>query len=307
METLIARLRLRHIRLIHMIAECGQISIAADRLSLTQPAASRTLAEIERLVGEALFERHAKGMVPTPLGEVMVRHAGTLMGDLEATAADIDAFRHGRAGVVRVGAVTGPAVSFVVPAVQRLKQDARLADISVDVAPSVELMAGLLRGDYDLVLCRVPRDVDPRQLDIMRGRVEEIRFLTRAGHPLLRRRGLTLEHLAEVSWVIQGTGMPIREAVEQAFINRDLPVPRDTINSASLLVALSYLQNTDAVAAISKEVVELLAASGTGGWGTLDMSETLILSPYHLIRIKGRPMTPACARLLDLLVAEMAA
>lgn len=307
METLIARLRLRHIRLIHMIAECGQISIAADRLLLTQPAASRTLAEIERLVGEALFERHAKGMVPTPLGEVMVRHAGTLMGDLEATAADIDAFRHGRAGVVRVGAVTGPAVSFVVPAVQRLKQDARLADISVDVAPSVELMAGLLRGDYDLVLCRVPRDVDPRQLDIMRGRVEEIRFLTRAGHPLLRRRGLTLEHLAEVSWVIQGTGMPIREAVEQAFINRDLPVPRDTINSASLLVALSYLQNTDAVAAISKEVVELLAASGTGGWGTLDMSETLILSPYHLIRIKGRPMTPACARLLDLLVAEMAA
>lgn len=307
METLIARLRLRHIRLIHMIAECGQISIAADRLSLTQPAASRTLAEIERLVGEALFERHAKGMVPTPLGEVMARHAGTLMGDLEATAADIDAFRHGRAGVVRVGAVTGPAVSFVVPAVQRLKQDARLADISVDVAPSVELMAGLLRGDYDLVLCRVPRDVDPRQLDIMRGRVEEIRFLTRAGHPLLRRRGLTLEHLAEVSWVIQGTGMPIREAVEQAFINRDLPVPRDTINSASLLVALSYLQNTDAVAAISKEVVELLAASGTGGWGTLDMSETLILSPYHLIRIKGRPMTPACARLLDLLVAEMAA
>jgi len=307
MDTLLARLQLRHIRLIHTIAEYGQISIAADRLSITQPAASRTLAEIERLVGEALFERHPKGMVPTPLGEVMARHAGTLMGDLDATVADIDAFREGRAGVVRVGAVTGPAVSFVVPAVQRLKQDARLAEISVDVAPSVELMAGLLRGDYDLVLCRVPPEVDPRLLDIMRGRVEEIRFLTRAGHPLLRQRRLTLEHLADMSWVIQGTGMPIRAAVEQAFINRDLPVPRDTINTASLLVALSYLQSTDAVAAISKEVVELLAASGTGGWGTLDMSETLILSPYHLIRTKSRQMTPVCARLLELLVAEMAA
>lgn len=305
MEPLLSRLQLRHIRLIHTVAQCGQLSIAADRLSLTQPAASRTLAEIERLVGEPLFERHPKGMLPTPIGEVMSRHAGTLLGDLEATAADLDAFRHGQAGVVRVGAVTAPAVSFVVPAVQRLKQDARLAEISVEVAPSVELMAGLLRGDFDLVLCRVPPDVDPRLLEIMRGRVEEIRFLTRAGHPLLQRRGLKFADLADMSWVIQGVGMPIREAVEQAFINRDLPVPRDTINSASLLVSLSYLQNSDAVAAISKEVVELLSSGGAEGWGTLDMSETLILSPYHLIRSKGRPMTPICARLIELIVAQM--
>jgi DNA-binding transcriptional LysR family regulator len=306
MEPLLSRLQLRHIRLIHAIAECGQISIAATRLSLTQPAASRTLAEIERLVGEALFERHPKGMIPTPIGEVMVRHAGTLMGDLDATAADMDAFRHGQSGVVRIGAVTGPAVSYVVPAVQRLKQDARLAEVSLDVAPSVELMAGLLRGDYDLVLCRVPPDMDPRLLEIMRGRVEEIGFLTRAGHPLLRRRGLTFAQLTDMSWVIQSTGMPIRAAVEQAFINRDLPVPRDTINTASLLVALSYLRNTEAVAAISREVIDLLIDGGAEGWATLDMSETVILSPYHVIRLKGRPMTPVAARLLDLVQAEMA-
>jgi len=307
MEPLLSRLQLRHIRLVHAIAECGQISLAAARLSLTQPAASRTLAEIERLIGEALFERHPKGMIPTPIGEVMARHAGTLMGDLDATAADVDAYRHGQAGVIRVGAVTGPAVSYVVPAVQRLKRDARLAEISLDVAPSVELMAGLLRGDYDLVLCRVPPDVDPRLLDIMRGRVEEIGILTRAGHPLLRQRGIIFAQLTDMSWVIQSTGMPIRAAVEQAFINRNLPVPRDTINTASLLVALSYLRNTEAVAAISKEVVELLVETGAEGWATLDMSETVILSPYHVIRLKGRPMTPVCALLLDLILAEMAA
>lgn len=306
MEILINRLQLRHLRLVHAIAESGQISLAAGRLALTQPAASRTLAEVERLVGEALFERHPKGMLPTPIGEVVVRHAGTLLRGLDATVADVDAFRLGRAGVVRVGAVTGPAVSYVVPAVQRLKLEARLAEVSVDVAPSVELMAGLLRGDYDLVLCRVPPDVDPRLLHILRGRVEEIRFLTRAGHPLAQRRRLTFADLVDVGWVIQGTGMPIRAAVEQAFINRDLPVPRDTINTASLLVSLSYLQNSDAVAAISKEVVELLVATRMAGWATLDMSETLILSPYHVIRSRERPLTPVCARLLDLLLAEMA-
>lgn len=301
MDSLVARLQLRHARLVHAIAEAGQISIAADRLTMTQPGASRMLAELERIVGEPLFERHPKGMVPTPIGEVLIRHAGTLLGDLEAAAVDIGAFRHGLAGVVRVGAVTGPAVSHVVPAIQKLKAGAGLAEIGIDVAPSVELMAGLLRGDYDFVLCRIPPEVDPRLLDIRRGRTEEIRFMTRSGHPLTGRGKLTLADLAGMSWVVQSTGMPIRVALEQAFVNRGIPVPRDTIDTASLLVSLSYLQNTDAIAPITREVVELLEATGVGGWDTLDMRETLILAPYHLIRLRDRPMTPVCGRLLALI------
>ena len=111
MQRAFERLQLRHFRLIHAIAELGQLSHAADRLAITQPAASRVLAEIERLVGQRVFERHPKGMKPTAIGEVMARHAGVLLSGLEQAAGEMEAFRRGRSGTVRVGAVTGAAVS----------------------------------------------------------------------------------------------------------------------------------------------------------------------------------------------------
>lgn len=306
MELDLQRMNLRHLRLIHAIGQTGQLSIAAARLAITQPAASRTLAEVERLVGEPLFERRARGMVPTAIGEVLLRHADTLVGQLAATVADLQAFSAGQAGVVRIGTVTGPAVGFVVPAVQRLKREAPLAEVCVDVGPSVELVEGLLRGAYDFVLSRVPPDVDPRHLDFRHGRVEEVRFVVRAGHPLVSAEPLRFARLTHQSWVMQRTGMPIRDAVEQAFINRNLPVPQDVVDTASLVFTMGFLLASDAIAAVTAEVVDLFRGTVPGTLTELRMAEDVILSPYHLIRRKGQAQTPICERMLGLLIDELA-
>ena len=60
-QSLASRLTLKHLRLIAAVAEHRQLSLAAHALTLTQPAASRLLAEIEVLVGAPLFERHPRG------------------------------------------------------------------------------------------------------------------------------------------------------------------------------------------------------------------------------------------------------
>lgn len=299
-------LKLRHLRLVRSIASCGQISIASEQLSITQPAASRTLAEIERLVGEPVFVRHAKGMRLTLIGEVIARHASVVVADLDRIAVEVDAFRRGNTGVVRIGAVTGAAVGFVVPAVQKLKAEAENATVIVQVAPSVDLMEGLLQGEFDIVLSRLPRDMDASPFHIRPGRVEEIRYLVRTGHPLAGRVGLMLDDLKEAEWVIQGAGMPIRQAVEQAFTNRGLQVPQNTIDTTSLLVTLGYLRDTDAVAAISSEVLDLLVPGASSDWATLDLKDSLILSPYQLMHRRDRPLSPICQRLLGLLEAEIA-
>ncbi len=73
--TLAQRLKAPHLRLILKIAETGQLQIAASTLAMSQPAASRILAEIEAGTGSPLFVRHPKGMEPTPVGEAFVKHA----------------------------------------------------------------------------------------------------------------------------------------------------------------------------------------------------------------------------------------
>lgn len=290
----------------HAIADAGQLSVAAGRLAMTQPAASRTLAEIERLVGEPLFERNPKGMIATEIGQVLCRHADAVVGQLGSTVADLNAYQAGLAGKIRIGAVTGPAVGYVVPTVQALRREAPLAEVSIDVAPSMELVDGLLRDAYDMVLARVPFHIDAKQLEIRRGRVEEVRVLARAGHPLEQAGTLGFRDLVDQAWIIQRSGMPIRDGIEQAFINRNSPVPQDVIDSASLVFTVGYLLKSDALAAVTAEVAELLLSTRPDGLVEITLSEELILSPYHLIRRTGRAKSPLCERCHTLLIRELA-
>ncbi|MGB3246288.1 MAG: LysR family transcriptional regulator, partial [Sulfitobacter sp.] len=271
MQDLINRLQWRHLRLIHAISEYGQLSVAAERLSITQPAASRMLAETEAMIGQRLFERNPKGMVPTAIAEVLIRHAKSLLRGLAATASEVSAFSAGKTGTVRVGSVTGAAVAYVVPAIQSLKQDAKGADVSVDVGPSDALMEGLLNGDYDFILSRIPPELDARQFDVMQGRAETVEFLVRPGHPLLQISTASLRDMAGYSWVIQASGTPMRQAVEEAFIAKRIKLPDEIVNTTSLLVMIAYLQTSDSISPTSSEVADLIQRSGAGGMKTIKL------------------------------------
>ncbi|GAB4347157.1 MAG: LysR family transcriptional regulator [Oricola sp.] len=300
MPNLANRLQLKDFRLIQAIAETGQLALAAERLAMTQPAASRMLASMERQIGAPLFVRHPKGMTPTTVGEILARNADSLLRGVEQAFLEADAALAGRAGTVRVGSVTGGAVAFVVPAIRQLKKTAPGADIHVDVAPSDELIAGLVRGDYDFVLSRIPPGTDARQFAVRRGRVEVIRFLVRRGHPITARGTLKPQDLAGWEWVIQAPHTPMRQAVEETFITHGIPLPDEVVNTTSLLVMISYLAATDAIAPITREVADLLAPGDADGRFTaLHLEDPIIINPYHLVALKGRAMSPLAAELRD--------
>jgi DNA-binding transcriptional LysR family regulator len=302
MQNLLNQLQWRHLRLINAISEHGQLSVAAERLAMTQPTASRMLAEIEGLVGHALFRRGPKGMAPTPIGEVLIRHAGSLLQGLATTISEVRAFGEGKTGSVRVGSVTGAAVAYVVPAIQALKKEASGADIHIHVGPSVALMEGLLDGEFDFVLSRVPPGKDFRDFDIMRGRVEVVEFLVRPNHPLLRYKTPALQSLVGFNWVVQAPGAPIRQALEEAFITHQFPMPDEIVNTSSLLVMIACLKSSNSISPVSSEVADLLRNSHAGGIKSVKVRQSIIISPYHLIQKKEKMMSPLAVRLSDLVI-----
>ena len=306
MQNLATRLQLKDFRLIQAISETGQLALAAERLAMTQPAASRMLAGIERALGTPLFLRHPKGMTPTPVGEILTRNAVALVNGMDRTLREVHAAGLGLAGTARVGAVTGGAVAFVVPAIRELKKAAAGADIHVDVASSDMLMDGLVRGEYDFVLSRIPAGTDARQFTIRRGRVEVIRFLVRSGHPLAGRTKLGLGELEGCEWVIQAAHTPMRQAVEEAFIAENVPLPGEIVNTTSLLVMIAYLASSDAIAPASREVTELMGKRGIGsGLAALDLAEPIIVSPYHLISRRNHMLSPLAIRLRELVFRKL--
>ncbi|UUP18844.1 LysR family transcriptional regulator [Nitratireductor thuwali] len=302
-----ARLKLTHFRLIAAVAEHGQLSIAASMLGMTQPAASRMMTQIEAIVGAKLFERHAKGMELTDLGQLIARHADTLLSQVRDTMQEIDEFKLGKGGRVRVGAVTGAAVGYVMPAIQKLKAGSPHADVHIDVAPSDALIRELSAGNFDFVLGRIPRPYDPRHFTIARGRGEVVELLVRKDHPLAAVPSLSLHALSHYEWVMQTLGTPLRAAVETAFMEAAAPLPQNIINTTSLLAMIALLVTSDAIAPLSREVAELLGGNNGGlGLARLPVDTPIVVTPYHLLSLKSRALSPLAARLHALVTTELA-
>jgi DNA-binding transcriptional LysR family regulator len=300
-----AQLHLKHLRLIAAIAEHRQVSIAAETLAMTQPAASRTLAEAEARVGAALFERHARGMLLTDVGESLVRRARNILDELNLASDEVERLRLGRGGVVRIGAVSGAAVGYVVPALRRLRAAAPEVEVHVEVATSEDLLSGLLARRHDMVLGRVPPRLAQDGLSLLPARGEEVCIVARTSHPAAGTGPLALADLGGCEWVMQAPGAPIRQAVEDSFVAQGAALPRNVVNSASLLIALSLLDDPRVVTPLSREVADLVTGRRSD-LAVLPLADPIAVAPYSLVTLADRRLSPVAARCRSLLVGMLA-
>lgn len=294
------RLKPMHLRLILKIAESGKLQSAANALAMSQPAASRILAEIESQVGTPLFIRHPKGMEATPLGEAFVKHARVILTEFDNLEAEAKNLNIGHVGKVRIGSVTGPTIGCLVPAIRQVKETSPEIEATIEVGPSTQLVRGLEEGRYDFILARLPPDHDSREFRIYPARTEVASLIVNRSHPLVGKPRVKLSDLVDFEWVIQERGSPIRQAVEGVFHANGLPVPRNITNSSSLLVVLAILEHSDAIAPQSQEVAGILTRQGVGAnLAILDLSERIVVSPYFIIQHRAQQLPRAAERVLE--------
>lgn len=294
------------LRLLLAIAESGQLFQAADAVGMTQPAASRMLAEIERQLGAALFQRQPRGMVPTEIGLMVIDRAGIVLRELGGMVEQLQSLRDGLSGSVRVGSVTGPAVSILVSAIREVKRVAPTSDINIDVLPSRDLLPHLVAGEMDFVLARTLPEFDSRDFVIHPMLEEHVRIIARSGHPLSGSTPVTVEELRRCEWIMQQRGAPIREATLAAFAAIGLAEPTNVVNTPSTLLTLAYLAQSDAVAPVSREVADLLIqAPVSANYVELPLATDIRVAPYYLLHLQRRPLSPFAERLWRL-VGSMA-
>jgi DNA-binding transcriptional LysR family regulator len=142
-------MELRQLRYFVAVAETGNISRAAQRIFLTQPALSRQIKVLEEEVGQCLLERRAHSVALTPAGEAMLREARELLRQAEQVLERVKAAAGGR---LRIGYAPSLAEGLMTPAVANFTQAhpamrVELADLSTG-----ELLAGLESGRLDVVV-----------------------------------------------------------------------------------------------------------------------------------------------------------
>src|SRR5262247_2730960 len=153
-----SRLKMRQVRLLVALDEHRNVHRAAASIAITQPAATRLLGDLEKLLGLRLFERSARGLTPNAYGESMVRHARMILSALDHSRDELNALLQGTAGKIVVGTLLVAASVLVPRAVARSKKrHPRHTVVVREGTTTAALSASLQRGELDLVVCRAWR------------------------------------------------------------------------------------------------------------------------------------------------------
>lgn len=291
------RLNIRHIALMTQLDDARSVVRAAEAAGMSQPAASTLLKGFEEALEVPLFERHARGIAPTPYGEILVRHARSILAEIEQVQEEIASLRSGLSGQASVGAVVTPGINLVPIAVGLLKRKHPGLLVSIDIDHSRPLVERLLGGQIDMVVARLldSRGAGELQFEPL---AEELHSVVAGGrHPLAGTKGIRLEDLLRQQWILPPPGSLLRDHLTTFFLQRGLPMPTNVVQTQSLPAILGLLQASDAVVPLPRESVQALCDSGA--LSVLIEDFAVGMSPFGIITHRNHKLSPGAQALLD--------
>jgi DNA-binding transcriptional LysR family regulator len=151
-SSLLHGVALEDLRVFCEVARRGSFTGAAEACGYTQSGVSRRIAALERASGGPLFRRRARGVQPTPAGEVLHLHAVALLDALAAAVDAVCAVRDGTGGRLRIGSFATASAALVPVALADLRRAAPAVVATVTEALSWELAASLRAGLLDVAV-----------------------------------------------------------------------------------------------------------------------------------------------------------
>ncbi|GAA2820517.1 LysR family transcriptional regulator [Saccharopolyspora taberi] len=194
----------RYIKMFHEVVEAGSYSAAARRLGYSQPAISQQMRALERSVGTPLFARVGHELRLTEAGEILARHAASVLRELTAAHSRIAAIRELRAGSIRICAFPSASATIVATAAARTARahpDLRIQLFEDEPPSSLE---ALRRGDCDIALAFTYAGFEERLAEDVVGvqvLADPVVAVLPAGHRLSRRREVALSDLSGERWI----------------------------------------------------------------------------------------------------------
>jgi DNA-binding transcriptional LysR family regulator len=196
------------LRVMKAIQDEGSFTAAAAALGYTQPAISQMVRRLEQRTGTVLVERLGRSVRLTEAGQVLARHAATVLAALDAAEEEVAAIAGLRSGRVRLMAFPSSSATVVPHALALVKR--RYPDVAVTFteAEPPESLAALKAGECDLAvafsyegldLSEIQDDLD--SLIVTKLLEDEVRLALPEGHPLAGQDTAELGALADEPWI----------------------------------------------------------------------------------------------------------
>jgi len=287
----------RQIMLLNALDEHRTMRRAALAMHTTQPTASILLQQLEARLNVKLFERRPRGMEPTIFGEVLIRYARGVSHDFEHAEAEIAELAKGALGFVRIGSVVGTVPSLLTNRLLSFNEAHPRVRISIDVATSDTLLPLLIRGDLDLVLGRLPDQLDMQDLIIdFFEQPERMSVIARPGHALAKKMKVELSELTSQTWILHPVGSPMRLRIESALQRYFSASSLNIVETTSLLATTSLIEASDMISVVPYDVATHYSKYGLVT--ILPVNLPISLVNLGVITRKEKPHAPAVMEFL---------
>ncbi|MDE1948089.1 MAG: LysR family transcriptional regulator [Burkholderiales bacterium] len=232
-----------------------RVSRVAEKLGLTQPAVSNTLAKLRKQFGDELFVRTPAGMMPTPFAEQLAEPVGYALGMIHSGLNQHLRFDPARVErSVTIGMTDIGEIVFLPALVERLRRDAPGVSLQTVRTTTTTLREDMEAGKVDLAIGPLPQ----LKAGFFQRRLFRQRYvcLFRKGHPLERKRLSLADFKAAEHLVIVSAGAghgKVDELLRRAGIERNVRLTVPHFVSVGPL-----LRRTDLVATVTERLAQSL-------------------------------------------------
>jgi DNA-binding transcriptional LysR family regulator len=296
-------MNLNHLAVFHAVAQAGGMTLGAERLDISQPAASKQVQELERALGVHLFDRIGRRVHLSQAGEILADYARRLFAlarEAEEAMADVRAVGRGRLVVgasTTIGAYLLPGVA---AAFWRRRPGVELL---VEIGNTEQVHRRLAMLDLDVGLTE--GFVEEEELDAEVFHRDELVVIAPPGHPLAGKPRVPLSALQEEPFILREPGSGTRAVEERALARLKLPV-RVAMAVGSTEAIKRVVAEGVGLAIVSRLAVH--AECAAGALAVLAVAGLRIERPLYLVRRKGRRDAPAlqafCAVLQERTAAQ---
>ncbi|WP_420993318.1 LysR family transcriptional regulator [Cupriavidus sp. 30B13] len=208
------RFDLESLRVFAAVVEQGSIAAAAQATHIVASAVSRRVSELESDAGTPLFERHSRGVRPTPAGQTLYRHARRIFEQFQQAEGELDEYTKGVRGHVRMSVNFTAMVHYLPQALHRFLSANGAIKIDLIEKTSDVIVRMVESGTVDFGICALT--APPERLSTLPYRVDRLFFIVPEHHRYAGRASLRFEEALDEDFVGMQDGASIYTLCQRA-------------------------------------------------------------------------------------------
>jgi DNA-binding transcriptional LysR family regulator len=290
-------LKLRDLNVLLTVARCGSMGKAAAELSLSQPAVSKAIADMEFTLGVRLLDRGPQGVEPTIYGRALLDRGLIAFDELRQAVKHIEYLADPAAGELRIGCAVVIGTCFGAMVVEELSRRHPGIVFHVLAAQSDVIYRALEERKVDLVIVRLFRPFAEEHMhpEVLYDEQEVV--VAGAQNPWVRRRKIALADLMNEAWTLPPPDSLNGELVVEAFRDRGLDLPRMTVITSSVPVRNALLATGRFLSIVPASVFRFPASHP--GLKRLPIELPTTRRSIAIINLKNRTLNPVAQIFID--------